>query len=49
MNLDVKIMIITQPCTLWLGFFFQNDTDFQTILLVSTFSKLFKKLTYRAQ
>ena len=32
------------PCN---GFFFQNNIDFQTILLVSTFSKLFRKLTYR--
>ena len=32
-----------------LGFFFQNNTKTQTVLLVSTFSKLFRKLTSRVQ
>ena len=30
-------------------FFLQNNTNFWTILLVNTFSKLFKKLTSRIQ
>ena len=44
LNLEAKLVSYER-----IFFFFQNNTNFQIISLISTFSKLFRKLTFRMQ
>jgi len=47
MSIKERSLKISGKLEPYFGFFLQNNTIFQTILLVSNVSKLFKKLTFQ--